>query len=144
MSGVNKVILVGNLGRDPEVFTFENGNKKVSFSLATTEAYKNKEGQRVEQTEWHNIVVYRGLADIAMNYLKKGSSIYLEGKIRTRSWDENGAKKYMTEIEAQTFTMLGRKPDGSSTVASTLSSGDVDSGALEPPVFDPPTDDLPF
>ncbi len=141
MAGINKVILIGNLGKDPEVFTFENGNKKVSFSLATTESFKNKEGARVDSTEWHNIVLYRGLADVAVQYLKKGQTIYLEGKIRTRSYDNSeGRKVYVTEIEGNTMTMLGgKKNDGETPQAETM----PDSPDL-PPVFEDKGDDLPF
>ena len=88
MAGVNKVILVGNLGQDPEVRYLDNGVAVANFSLATTENYKNKQGERVSQTEWHNIVLWRGLAEVAEKYLKKGSSIYVEGKIRNRKWEE--------------------------------------------------------
>jgi len=142
MAGVNKVILIGNLGKDPEVFTFENGNKKVSFSLATTESFKNKEGARVDRTEWHNIVLYRGLADIATQYLKKGQSIYLEGSIRTRTYDNSeGRKVYVTEIEGSSMTMLGAKRSEGEAPVSTGST--TDSADLQP-AFDPPADDLPF
>ncbi|MBP1673067.1 MAG: ssb [Bacteroidetes bacterium] len=111
MSGINKVILIGRLGKDPEVRAFEGGTKKASFSLATSEIYKDKEGKKVEQTEWHNIVCWRNLAEIAEKFLTKGKLIYLEGRLRTRSWEDNGVKKYVTEIEATTFTMLGSKQD---------------------------------
>ena len=121
MAGINKVILIGNLGRDPEVRTFENGTKKANFTLATSENYKDKEGKIVEQTEWHNIFCWRNLADIAEKYLTKGKQIYLEGKLRTRSWEDNGAKKYITEIEATTFTMLGTKNDNN--VANRVPNG---------------------
>ncbi len=110
MAGVNKVILVGNLGKDPEVRHLENGTAVANFPIATSESYKDKEGNRVDQTEWHNVVVWRKLAEIAESYLKKGSQIYLEGKLRTRSWeDQQGNKKYTTEVVADTFTMLGKK-----------------------------------
>jgi single-strand DNA-binding protein len=109
MSGVNKVILIGRLGKDPESRTFENNQKKVSFSLATSETYKDKDGVKKEMTEWHNIICWRNLADIAEQYLRKGKLIYLEGKIKTRSWEENGAKRYITEIEASNFIMLDAK-----------------------------------
>ncbi len=113
MSGVNKVILIGNLGKDPEVRSLENGAKVASFSLATNEIFKGKDGNKVEQTEWHNIVVWRGLAELAEKYLKKGSQIYLEGKIKSRSWDDKeGVKRYTTEIVADAMTFLG-KPTGS-------------------------------
>src|SRR5882762_8713656 len=112
MAGVNKVILVGNLGKDPEVRYLEGGAAVANFSLATSESYKDKTGKKVDQTEWHNIVVWRGLAEIAEKYLKKGMQIYVEGKIRTRSWDDKeGNKRYTTEIVADTFNMLGRKDD---------------------------------
>ena len=111
MSGVNKAILVGHLGKDPEVRHLDNKVSVVSFPLATSETY-NKDGRRVEQTEWHNIVMWRGLADIAAKYLHKGKLIYLEGKIRTRHYeDKEGIKRYVTEIVAENFTMLGRKTD---------------------------------
>ncbi|MDR0437106.1 MAG: single-stranded DNA-binding protein [Bacteroidales bacterium] len=146
MAGINKVILIGNLGKDPEVFTFENGNKKVSFSLATTESFKNKEGARVDRTEWHNIVLYRGLADVAVQYLKKGQTIYLEGSIRTRSYDNSeGRKVYVTEIEGSTMTMLGgKRPEGDAPQAAPTSTSSASESADLQPAFDPPADDLPF
>lgn len=111
MSGVNKVILVGHLGKDPEVRHLDNNVSVASFPLATSETY-NKDGRRVEQTEWHNIVMWRGLADIAAKYLHKGKLVYIEGKIRTRNYeDKEGIKRYSTEIVADNFTMLGRKTD---------------------------------
>ena len=111
MSGVNKVILVGNLGKDPEVRYLDNGVAVSNFSLATTENYKNKEGERVSQTEWHNIVLWRGLAEVSEKWLKKGSSVYIEGKIRTRKWeDKDGITRYSTEILGDNMTMLGGKP----------------------------------
>ena len=110
MAGVNKVILVGNLGKDPEVRYLEGGTAVANFSLATTETYKDKSGNKVEQTEWHNVVVWRGLAEIAEKYLHKGSQVYVEGKLRTRSWDDkDGVKRYSTEIIADNMTMLGGK-----------------------------------
>jgi len=109
-NGVNKVILVGNLGRDPEVQSFENGVKKASFSLATTEGYK-KEGERTTHTEWHNVVLWRGLAEVAERFLKKGSTVYIEGKIRRREYeDENKQKRYIYEIIGDNMTMLGGGP----------------------------------
>lgn len=115
MAGVNKVILVGNLGKDPEVRHLEGGASVANFPVATTESYKDKSGNRTEQTEWHNIVVWRGLADVAEKYLKKGMTIYLEGKIRTRSWDDKeGIKRYTTEIVADTFTILSKKENSQS------------------------------
>ena len=133
MAGVNKVILVGNLGKDPEVKYLDNGVAVANFSLATTENYKNKEGERVSQTEWHNIVLWRGLAEIAEKYLKKGSSIYIEGKIKTRRWeDKEGVAKYSTEILGDNMTMLGGRP----------SSNDADQKSSK--IEEDPKDDLPF
>lgn len=114
MAGVNKVILVGNLGKDPEIRHLEGGAAVASFSIATTEVYKDKAGVRHEQTEWHNIVVWRGLAEVAEKYLKKGMTIYIEGKLRTRSWDDKeGHKRYSTEVVGDTFTILSKKENQS-------------------------------
>ena len=111
MSGINKVILVGHLGKDPEVRYLEGGVSVTSFPLATSETF-NKDGRKVEQTEWHNIVMWRGLADVAAKYLQKGKLVYIEGKLRTRSFeDKEGIKKYTTEVVAENFTLLGRKSD---------------------------------
>ena len=110
MAGVNKVILVGNLGKDPEVRYLDSGVAVANFSLATTENYKNKQGEKVSQTEWHNIVLWRGLAEVAEKWLKKGSSVYIEGKIRTNKWeDKEGNTRYNTEILADNMTMLGNR-----------------------------------
>lgn len=113
MAGVNKVILVGNLGSDPEVKYLEGDNVVANVSLATTEAYKNREGQRVEQTEWHDLEIWGAQAKIAEQYLKKGSQIYVDGKIKTDKWqDEQGQNRYRTKIRVISFTMLGPKPEG--------------------------------
>lgn len=146
MSGINKVILVGRLGKDPEVKTFETGVKRASFTLATSEIRKDKEGNRVELTEWHNIFCWRNLAENAEKYLTKGKQIYLEGKLRTRSWDDNGTKRYITEIEASTFTMLGSKSDHDTAVVTQVSNNASLPSAPDPtqiPMSDS-TDDLPF
>ncbi len=105
---VNKVILIGNLGKDPEIRTLDNDTKLARFSIATSESYQDKStGERREITDWHNIVVWRGLADIAERYLTKGMKIYLEGKLKTRTWqDEAGTTRYQTEVVADNFTML--------------------------------------
>lgn len=111
MAGVNKVILVGNLGKDPEVRALENGTKVASFSLATSESYKDRTtGEKVDKTEWHNIVLWRGLAEIAEKYLSKGSQVYIEGKLQTRSYEpkEGGGTRYTTEILGLNLTMLGK------------------------------------
>lgn len=144
MAGVNKVILIGNLGKDPEVRHLENGAVVANFTIATTESYKDrKTGERITQTEWHNIVIWRGLAEVAEKYLKKGSSVYIEGKLRTRSWDDKeGIKRYTTEIIADNMTMLGGKSDSASN-PSTTQSTDKTSQSTETP-FEDKTDDLPF
>lgn len=138
------MILVGNLGRDPEVQTFDNGVKKASFSLATTEGYKNREGERATHTEWHNVVLWRGLAEVAEKYLRKGSSVYIEGRIRRRDYeDENKQKRYVFEILGYNMTMLGGGPrrDGASE-----DNGNGASAIPEPSSADisAPDDDLPF
>lgn len=110
MSGVNKVILVGNLGKDPEVRTIESGKKVANFSLATSETYKDRDGNKKEKTEWHSVVLWDKLAEIAEKYLSKGSTVYIEGKLQTRSWDDkDGNKRYTTEVVGQNLTMLGGK-----------------------------------
>ena len=106
--GVNKVILVGNLGADPESRTLPNGNAVANLSLATSESWKDQQGQMQERTEWHRLTMYRRLAEIAAQYLKKGSQIYVEGKLQTRKWqDQNGQDKYTTEIIVDQMQMLG-------------------------------------
>lgn len=109
---INKVMLIGRLGKDPEMRYLDNNVALARFPLATSETYKGSNGEKVEKTEWHNIVVWRKLGEIAGQYLKKGSQIYLEGKLRTRNWDaDNGEKRYATEIVADDFRMLDRKAD---------------------------------
>ena len=105
---LNKVMLIGNLGKDPEIMHFDNGGSLVKFPIATSETYTNREGQRVTNTEWHNVVVNaKGLVDVAHKYLKKGHKVYLEGRIKTRKWqDQAGADRYTTEIQANQMTML--------------------------------------
>ncbi len=148
MSGVNKVILVGHLGKDPEVRTFEGGVKKANFTMATSEYRKDKEGNRVEFTEWHNIVCWRNLAENAEKYLVKGKMIYVEGKLRTRSWEDNGTKRYITEVEASTFTILSSKSDETEQkVPNMTTTAPVTVPASPQPLeesFPPETDDLPF
>jgi single-strand DNA-binding protein len=110
MAGVNKVILVGNLGKDPELKYLEGNIARANFSIATSEYHKDKSGNKVEQTEWHNIVVWRSMAESAEKLLKKGTQIYLEGKLQTRQWiDKDGNKKNITEIVGESFLVLQRK-----------------------------------
>ena len=112
MASVNKVILVGNLGRDPEVRFMPNGEAVANFSIATTENWKDKSGVKQEKTEWHNIVMYRRLAEIAGEYLKKGRPVYIEGRLQTRKWEKDGVTRYTTEIIGDQMQMLGSKSDG--------------------------------
>jgi single-strand DNA-binding protein len=106
---INKVILVGNVGKDPEVRHLDNETSVANFPLATSESYINKNGEKVENTEWHNIVCWRKLAGVVENYVKKGSQLYIEGKIRTRNYEQDGVKKYITEIYADSLQLLGKK-----------------------------------
>ncbi len=109
---VNKVILVGNVGKDPETRYLDEGTAFTKFPMATSETYKNKAGERVSTTEWHNVVLWRGLAQVAEKYVKKGTQIYIEGRIKTRSYDDqDGNKKYITEIVGDQMQLLSRKPD---------------------------------
>jgi single-strand DNA-binding protein len=147
MAGVNKVILIGNLGADPEVRTIESGAKVANFSIATTERYKDKSGNPVDKTEWHNIVMWRGLAEIAEKWLKKGSQVFVEGKLRTRSWDDqNGNKRYTTEIMADNMTMLGGVPSGGGQAQSSAPTAPQQNQVNEPKAssLDDIDDDLPF
>lgn len=116
---VNKAILIGNVGQDPEIrYTGDatNGTKVATLRLATTERYRDRNGNLQEHTEWHNVVVWRNTADVVEKYVRKGTQLYIEGRIRTRSWeDQTGAKKYTTEIVADTLQLLGRKSDNPSS-----------------------------
>ena len=149
MASLNKVMLIGNLGKDPEVRAMPSGVKVANFSIATTESYTDKNNQKVDKTEWHNIVMWRGLAEVAEKYLKKGNQVFIEGKLTTRSWDDqNGVKKYMTEIVADNMVMLGgRREGGSSEGYAPRESGgssmrsESSGGSSMPPA---PEDDLPF
>ena len=137
MASVNKVILVGNLGRDPEVRATPSGVKVASFSIATSEKFKDKNQVQKEETEWHNIVAWNRLAEIIEQYVKKGSSVYIEGKLKTRSWqDDQGVTKYRTEIIANQLQMLGGKSDSQSsgqTGGGYQSQGNQSSGYQQAP-----------
>jgi len=141
MTGVNKVILIGNLGKDPEVRHLDNGRAVANFSLATSENYKNREGEKVTTTEWHNIVLWTPLAEIAEKYLNKGNQIYLEGKLTNRSYeDKEGNRKYITEVVGQNLTMLGGR--ASASESSTLEENKIVSESTV--TEEDQTDDLPF
>lgn len=117
MSGVNKVILIGNLGKDPELKYLEGNIARLSFSLATAEVYKDKAGNRAEHTEWHNVVLWRNNAENASKLLKKGMQVYIEGKLQTRQWtDREGHKKNITEIFGESFVLLQRKETPANTI----------------------------
>ena len=149
---VNKAILIGNVGKDPDVRYLDSGTPKCSFSLATSEVYKNKNGEKVTATEWHNIVLWRGLAEIAEKYERKGSQIYIEGRIRTRSYDDkDGNKKYITEIVGDVLQLLGRRTDDVTSAPessrSQESSGFTETSQPSPENINSEmneTDDLPF
>ena len=141
MSGsINKVILIGNLGKDPEVRHLENGASVANLPIATSETYKDrKSGEKVTQTEWHNIVLWRGLAEVAEKWLKKGSSVYIEGKIRTNKWeDKEGKTRYNTEILADNMTMLGNR------INSEVSDKNHSKIVSEIKSVNDENDDLPF
>jgi single-strand DNA-binding protein len=142
MAGINKVILVGNLGKDPEVRYLEGGTAVANFTLATSETFKDRStGEKKTQTEWHNVVLWRGLAEIAEKYLRKGSQVYVEGKLRTRSWeDKEGNTRYTTEIVGDTMTMLGKRDDQESS--SRPAQAPVSSSKA--PQKEEDDDDLPF
>lgn len=138
--GINKVILIGNVGKDPEVRHLDSGVAVASFPLATSETYRNRDNQKVTNTEWHNVVVWRGLADVAEKYVKKGNPLYIEGKIRTRSWDDkDGNKRYTTEIVADNMQMLGTKQSNeeSASAPENIKTEDIENIPAE-------DDDLPF
>ena len=149
MSGVNKVILVGRLGADPEVRSLESGTKVASIRLATSERYKDKNGNQQEITEWHNVVLWRGLADVTEKYLKKGDQVYVEGKLKTRKWtDKDGHDRYSTDIVADEMTMLGGGSGSSDRSGSSAGGGQsaTSSNQVNEPAssLDDIDDDLPF
>ncbi len=137
MIGVNKVILVGRLGKDPETRHLDNGTAVASFTIATSESYKDNSGERKDITDWHNVVLWRGLAEVAEKYLKKGNLIYVEGKLKTRSYqDKDGNTRYVTEVVGDKMTMLGGKEQSQNTQGNTF---DPSQQAIEEE-----TDRLPF
>lgn len=139
---VNKVILIGNVGADPDIRYLDGGVAVARFSLATTESYKNKNGERIDQTEWHNIVLWRGLAEVAEKYVKKGMRLYIEGRIRTRSWDDqNGVKRYTTEIQGDNMQMLSGKEHSASSRGNDTPVPPIQDAPVNTPEE---SDDLPF
>jgi len=163
MASINRVILVGNLGKDPEIRHTEGGIAVARFPIATSESFKDKAGNKQERTEWHNIVAWRGLAEVAEKYMKKGQSIYVEGKIRTNSYqDKEGIQRYSVEIVADNITMLGGRSEGTGNTSEPSgagygSNGGIDAGTPAPAAsgktgmtasagsaFDNEPDDLPF
>ena len=151
MAGVNKVILVGHLGRDPELRYTQNGQAVTNFSLATSESYSKKDGEREDRTEWHRIVAWGRLAEICAEYLSKGRQIYIEGRIQTREWeDREGEKRRTTEIVAREMQMLGRRGetntsyDDSGTPASSSAAADQSTPEGSSQGTPPPDDDIPF
>ena len=153
---LNKVMLIGNVGRDPEIRYLEGttGNTKVAtFTLATTERYRDRGGELRENTEWHNIVAWRNSADVAEKFIRKGTQLYIEGKLRTRQWtDQTGAKRYTTEVVVDNMQLLGKRPDGTgapaqvSYQAPAQASQPAPAAPVEPIDIstDGPADDLPF
>jgi single-strand DNA-binding protein len=143
MSGVNKAIIVGNLGSDPELRHTQGGTPVANFRVATNEVYKNRDGERTERTEWHRVVAFGRLAEICGQYLKKGKQVYLEGRIQTRDWDDkDGNKRYTTEIVASQMVMLGRAGDAPFTVDADAQQSPPDDVQGAPAGAD--DDDLPF
>ncbi|MBK8712512.1 MAG: single-stranded DNA-binding protein [Niastella sp.] len=143
MRGVNRVMLIGNLGKDPDIQFLEGNIGVAKFSLATTETYKDRSGKLISQTEWHTIVLWRGLAELAQKYLHKGSLVYIEGRLKTRSWeDKEGNKKFATEIVGDNLIMLDKRGDGTPGGFENFdSSGPEDSSPAAP---EPGDERLPF
>jgi single-strand DNA-binding protein len=144
MRGVNRVMLIGNLGKDPEMQFLEGNIAVAKFSLATTESYKDRSGRLMSQTEWHTIVLWRGLAELAQKYLHKGSLVYIEGGLKTRSWeDKEGNKKFATEIVGDNLIMLDKRADGTQTDGADESPSFSDED-VPPPVDEAGNERLPF
>ncbi|KUG06314.1 single-stranded DNA-binding protein [Solirubrum puertoriconensis] len=147
MSSVNKVILIGHLGTDPEVRHLEGGSTVAQFRLATNEFYKDKQGNRVERTEWHNVVAWRGLAETVEKYIKKGQQVYVEGKIRTRQYqDKDQQTRYVTEIVADEITMLGGGGRSHGEQQGNQAASQANNATAEPNTFrqEPELNELPF
>jgi len=145
-ASVNKAILIGNLGKDPEVRYLEGGTAVATFSIATSETYKNRNGELTTTTDWHNVVVWRKLAEITEKYLKKGNKVYVEGKLKTRSWqDQDGNTRYTTEVVADNLTMLGGRKEESNSPSEGKQADDNSIKEQKTiSVTDNEEDDLPF
>ncbi|RJP82765.1 MAG: single-stranded DNA-binding protein [Desulfobacteraceae bacterium] len=159
MAGINKAIIVGRVGKDPEIRYFQDGKAVANFTIATSEEWKDKAtGEKKEKTEWHRIVAFGRLGEICGEYLSKGKQVYIEGQIKTRSWDKDGITRYTTEIVADKMQMLGTKGDGSYQGTSSGSGApqarqnqnnyedSYGQGGFQggPPPMEPPEDDIPF
>lgn len=145
MRGVNRVILIGNLGKDPDVQYLEGNIGVAKFSLATTETYKDRGGKLVSQTEWHTVVLWRGLADLAQKYLHKGSLVYIEGRLRTRSWeDKEGNKKFATEVVGDNLIMLDKRGEHHNFGTNAHSENMEGIGNIEIPPLSESSDDIPY
>jgi single-strand DNA-binding protein len=132
MGGLNKAMLIGNLGKDPEVKTLDNGAKIATFPLATTETYKDRDGNKQSRTEWHNIVLWRGLADVAELYCRKGGQVYIEGRLSTRKWDDkDGHTRYTTEIIGDNMVLLSRSDSTSSSAHPPKPTAPGDLGSVD-------------
>ena len=123
MSSVNKVFLLGNVGKEPDVKVFDNGDMKTTFTLATSDQWTDKQGNKQESTEWHNCVTYRQLAKIASDYIKKGSKVFVEGRIKTNTWEKDGVKKYQTTVEVLKLLVLDKRDN--SVVAESHGDSDI-------------------
>ena len=146
MRGVNRVMLIGNLGKDPDVQFLEGNIAVAKFPLATTETFKDRSGKLVSQTEWHTVVLWRGLAELAQKYLHKGSLVYIEGRLRTRSWEDKEAnRKFATEVVGDNLIMLDKRTDGSHHQSNTQPDTNLENGPNTdvPPVGDT-DEDLSF
>lgn len=144
MASVNKVIILGALGRDPETRFMPNGEAVTNFSMATSESWKDKQGQKQEKTEWHNVVAYRKLAEIMGEYLEKGSKVYIEGRLQTRKWEKDGVTRYTTEIVADNMVMLGGKAQSEAYGESDSTAKEKATSKQENTSFDNFEDDVPF
>jgi single-strand DNA-binding protein len=145
MRGVNRVMLIGNLGKDPDIQHLEGNIGVAKFSLATTETFKDRAGKLISQTEWHTVVLWRGLAELAQKYLHKGSLVYIEGRLRTRSWeDKEGNKKFATEVVGDNLIMLDKRSDNINHSHIQPENGDISGNHDMPPSISEHSEDLPF